>query len=52
MQPEKQRFYVAIDMKSFYSSCEAVAMGLDPLKVRLLVADASRSDQTDRKSVV
>ena len=46
MQPEKQRFYVAIDMKSFYSSCEAVAMGLDPLKVRLLVADASRSDQT------
>ncbi len=46
MQPEKQRFYIAIDMKSFYASCEAVAMGLDPLKVRLLVADASRSDQT------
>ena len=33
-------------MKSFYASCEAVSMGLDPLKVRLLVADASRSDQT------
>ncbi len=40
------RSYIAIDMKSFYASCEAVAMGLDPLKVRLLVADASRSDQT------
>lgn len=38
--------YIAIDMKSFYASCEAVAMGLDPLKVRLLVADESRSDQT------
>lgn len=46
MQPLNQRFYIAIDMKSFYSSCEAVAMGLDPLKVRLLVADPSRSDQT------
>ena len=39
-------FYIAIDMKSFYASCEAVAMGLDPLTVRLLVADPSRSDQT------
>ena len=38
--------YIAIDMKSFYSSCEAVSMGLDPLKVKLLVADESRSDQT------
>ncbi len=43
---EKQRAYIAIDMKSFYASCEAVSMGLDPLKVRLLVADESRSDQT------
>ena len=41
-----QRFYIAIDMKSFYASCEAVSMGLDPLKVKLLVADESRSDQT------
>ena len=43
---EEPRFYIAIDMKSFYSSCEAVSMGLDPLKVNLLVADESRSDQT------
>ena len=39
-------FYIAIDMKSFYASCEAVARGLDPLTVRLLVADSGRSDQT------
>ena len=38
--------YIAIDMKSFYASCEAHARGLDPLTVRLLVADDSRSDQT------
>ena len=43
---DRQHFYIAIDMKSFYASCEAVARGLDPLTVRLLVADASRSDQT------
>ena len=43
---EKQRIYIAADMKSFYASCEAVSMGLDPLTVKLLVADESRSDQT------
>ena len=43
---DEPRTYIAIDMKSFYASCEAVSMGLDPLKVRLLVADSSRSDQT------
>ena len=43
---EKQKTYIAIDMKSFYASVECVARGLDPLKTRLLVADAGRSDQT------
>ena len=38
--------YIAIDMKSFYASVECVARGLDPLQAYLLVADASRSDQT------
>lgn len=38
--------YIAIDMKSFYASVEANARGYDPLKVRLLVADETRSDQT------
>ena len=40
------RIYIAIDMKSFYASVECVARGLDPLKAKLLVADATRSDQT------
>ena len=43
---EKNRTYIAIDMKSFYASVECVARGLDPLKTNLLVADSSRSDQT------
>lgn len=38
--------FCAIDMKSYYASVEAVSRGLDPLKVNLLVADPSRSDQT------
>ena len=38
--------YIAIDMKSFYASVECAARGIDPLKANLLVADASRSDQT------
>ena len=33
-------------MKSFYASVECVQRKLDPLKALLLVADASRSDQT------
>ncbi|MCR5684176.1 MAG: DNA methylase [Lachnospiraceae bacterium] len=44
--PGTKRFYIAIDMKSFYASVECVARGLDPLKTNLLVADSSRSDQT------
>ena len=38
--------FIAIDMKSFYASCECQARGLDPLTTNLLVADDSRSDQT------
>ena len=44
--PDSGRVYIAIDMKSFYSSVECVARKYDPLKARLLVADESRSDQT------
>ena len=47
MEPmEKPRVYLAIDLKSYYASVEAVARGLDPLKVNLLVADETRSDNT------
>ena len=38
--------YICIDLKSYYASVECVHRGLDPLKANLLVADASRSDQT------
>ena len=44
MPPMKQ--YIAIDLKSFYASVEAVERGLDPLDVNLVVADESRSDKT------
>lgn len=44
--PEKQRYYIAIDLKSFYASVECVELGLDPLDALLVVADQSRTDKT------
>ena len=41
-----QRTYIAIDLKSFYASVECIARGLDPLKAKLVVADATRTDKT------
>ena len=38
---EKNRIYIAIDLKSFYASVECVERGLDPLTTNLVVADAS-----------
>lgn len=38
--------YIAIDLKSFYSSVECVARGLDPLTTNLVVADVSRTEKT------
>ena len=37
---------MAIDLKSFYSSVECVARGLDPLTTNLVVADVSRTEKT------
>lgn len=42
----KERVYVAIDLKSFYASVEAVERNLDPLTTNLVVADASRTNKT------
>ena len=39
---EKQKTYIAIDLKSFYASVECVERGLDPLTTNLLVADVSK----------
>lgn len=41
-----QRTYIAIDLKSFYASVECVERGLDPLKAKLVVANATRTDKT------
>ena len=43
---EKQRTYIAIDLKSFYASQECVERGLDPLKANLVVADNTRTEKT------
>ena len=42
----KQKYYIAIDLKSFYASVECVRRGLDPMKTNLLVADAARTEKT------
>ncbi len=41
-----KKVYIAIDLKSFYASCECVALGLDPLNTNLVVADESRTEKT------
>ncbi len=43
---DKQRTYIAIDLKSFYASVECIERGLDPLSTNLVVADASRTHKT------
>ena len=43
---QRQRTYIAIDLKSFYASVECVARGLDPLTTNLVVADVSRTEKT------
>lgn len=42
----KERVYIAIDLKSFYASVECKERGLDPLTTNLVVADASRTEKT------
>ena len=42
----QERQYVAIDLKSFYSSVECVERGLDPMNTNLVVADESRTEKT------
>ncbi|MCR4634363.1 MAG: DNA methylase [Erysipelotrichaceae bacterium] len=43
---EKQRTYIAIDLKSFYASVECAEKGYDPLNTNLVVADSSRTSKT------
>lgn len=43
---DTQKFYIAIDLKSFYASVECVERNRDPLTTNLLVADPSRTEKT------
>lgn len=43
---DKQRTYIAIDLKSFYASVECIRRGLDPMTTNLVVADESRTEKT------
>ena len=43
---EKNRTYIAIDLKSFYASIECVERNLDRLTTNLVVADRSRTSKT------
>lgn len=40
------RYYIAIDLKSFYASVECADLGRDPLTTNLVVADVSRTEKT------
>ena len=42
----KDKFYLCIDLKSFFASVECVERGLDPMVTNLVVADPSRSEKT------
>ena len=41
-----ERFYAAIDLKSFFASVECRERGLDPLDTNLVVSDESRTEKT------
>ena len=43
---EKRKYYIAIDLKSFYASVECIERGLDPMNTNLVVADESRTEKT------
>ena len=43
---ESSRYYIAIDLKSFYASVECHERGLDPMRTNLVVADESRTEKT------
>lgn len=41
-ETDMKKYYLCIDLKSFYASVECVERGLDPFKVNLVVADPTR----------
>ncbi|MCR5053858.1 MAG: DNA methylase [Lachnospiraceae bacterium] len=45
-QRDEQKYYICIDLKSFYASVECVERNLDPFTTRLVVADPTRTSKT------
>ncbi len=43
---QNDRYYICIDLKSFYASVECFERDLDPLTTNLVVADVSRTEKT------
>lgn len=43
---ENDHVYIAIDLKSYYASCECADRKFDPLTTNLVVADMSRTEKT------
>ena len=43
---QEKKYYIAIDLKSFYASVECILRNLDPLTTNLVVADISRTEKT------
>lgn len=43
---DQERQYIAVDLKSYFSSVECVMMGRDAMKTHLVVADVSRTEKT------
>ncbi len=43
---DREKTYIAIDLKSFYASVEAADRKYDPLNVNLVVADPTRTEKT------
>ena len=43
---DREKTYIAIDLKSFYASVECMERKLDPMKTNLVVADVSRTEKT------
>ena len=41
-----EKYYAAIDLKSFYASVECIYRNLDPMTTNLVVADPSRTEKT------
>lgn len=46
MDSEHSRTFLAIDLKSYFASCEASDRHLDPLTTNLVVADETRTEKT------